>query len=304
MWEREVNRVYAIEIMDNNSEILEYNEPDIPVKATITTQEEYMQPMVNHWHNDFEFIHILSGEMCYCVDGVKCRLTAGQMIFVNSARMHYGFWEDVYKCRFSCTIFHPGMLDSKLSHKYLEAIAGKTMPAFLILRPEIMREKEIMDMVEKLNITTREKKDGYELEMMSLIYGICFLLKDLVKAAPEVISYVDAKKLEAMHRMTGFIQQQYQQKISLNEIAMAGLVSRSACCQIFKKFLGKSPVEYLTEYRISKSVELILGGKNSMTDIAMLCGFGSSSYYAETFHKILGCTPTEYKARSNIRHIR
>lgn len=42
MWEREVNRVYAIEIMDNSSEILDYNVPEIPVKAAITTQEEYM----------------------------------------------------------------------------------------------------------------------------------------------------------------------------------------------------------------------------------------------------------------------
>ena len=297
MWEREASRVYAIEVMDNSSEILDYNHPDIPVKAATTIQEEYMQPMVNHWHNDFEFTHVQDGEMWYCVDGVKCKLKAGQMIFVNSTRMHYGFWEDVYKCKFSCTIFHPGMLDAKMSHKYLENIVGKSMPSFLILRPEIMREKVVIDLVDKLNVITRAAEEGYELEMMSLIYRIYFLLKDLVKAAPEPISYVDAKKLEAMHRMTGFIQQQYQQKISLNEIAMAGLVSRSACCQIFKKFLGKSPVEYLTEYRISKSVELILTGKNSMTDIAMLCGFGSSSYYAETFHKVLGCTPTEYKAR-------
>lgn len=297
MWEREVNRVYAIEIMDNNSEILDYNNPEIPVKAAVTVQEEYMQPMVNHWHNDFEFTYVEEGEMWYCVDGVKCKLKPGQMIWVNSARMHYGFWEEVYKCKFSCTIFHPGMLDSKMSHKYLEAIAGKSMPAFLVLRPEILREKEVIERVKKLNDITRAEEDGYELEMMSIIYRICFLLKDIVKAAPESISYVDVKKLEAMHRMTGFIQQQYQQKISLNEIATAGLVSRSACCQIFKKFLGKSPVEYLTEYRISKSVELIAAGKNSMTDIAMLCGFGSSSYYAETFHKVLGCTPTEYKMR-------
>ena len=297
MWEREVNRVYAIEIMDNSSEILEYNVSEIPVKSAVTVQEEYMQPMVNHWHNDFEFTYVQEGEMWYCVDGVKCKLKAGQMIWVNSARMHYGFWEDVYKCKFSCTIFHPGMLDVKMSRKYLEAIAGKSMPAYLIFRPEILREKEIIQLVERLNIVTREMPEGFELEMMSLIYRICFLLKDMVTAAPEPVSYVDAKNLEAMHRMTGFIQQQYQQKISLNDIAASGLVSRSACCQIFKKFLGKSPVEYLTEYRISKSVELILNGKNSMTDIAMLCGFGSSSYYAETFHKVLGCTPTEYKMK-------
>lgn len=297
MWEREVSRIYAIEIMDNHSEILDYNVPEIPVKATLTKQEEYVQSMVNHWHNDLEFMHVQEGEMWYSVDGVKQQIKEGQMIFVNSARMHYGFWEDKYKCKFACTIFHPGMLDSQLVHRHIEGIINKEMPAFILFRPEIIKEKEFIDLVNRINVLAREREDGYELEMMSCIYRVCFLLKDFVKAVPEQISYVDAKKLEAMRRMTGFIQQQYSQKISLNEIATAGLVSRSACCQIFKKFLGKSPVEYLTEYRISKSAELILSGKNSMTDIAMLCGFGSSSYFAETFHKVLGCTPSEYKGK-------
>lgn len=291
--------IYSTEILDDKSEVLDYNIENIPIKATVTRQEEApLLSFVNHWHNDLEFVYVSDGEMFYCVDGIQSKLKKGQMIFVNSARMHYGYWEDVYKCEFLCTIFHPGMLDGKYAKKYLDGIIGENTPAFMILHPEILREKELIDSVCKLNKTVREEKDGFELEMMSLIYKTTLKLRECVTAAPEPMSYVDAKKLEAMHRMTGFIQQQYQQKISLNEIAMAGLVSRSACCQIFKKFLGKSPVEYLTEYRISKSVELILGGKNSMTDIAMLCGFGSSSYYAETFHKVLGCTPTEYKIRS------
>ena len=290
--------IYSTELLDDKSEVLDYNYENIPVKATTAKQEEMpLLSFVNHWHNDLEFVYVADGEMCYCVDGVSCKLQKGQMIFVNSGRMHYGYWEDVYKCEFWCTIFHPGMADVKYAKKYLDDIISKSMPAFMILRPEIIREKELIELVCRLNRTVREGQNGFELEMMSLIYRIIRKLDDCITAAPEPMSYVDAKKLESMHRMIGFVQQQYQQKISLNEIAMAGLVSRSACCQIFKKFLGKSPVEYLTEYRISKSVELLMGGKNSMTDIAMLCGFGSSSYYAETFHKVLGCTPTEYKAR-------
>lgn len=289
---------YSTEILDDKSEVLDYNFENIPVKATETKQEEPpLLSFVNHWHNDLEFIYVADGEMYYSVDGVQCKLKKGQMIFVNSGRMHYGYWEDVYKCEFQCTIFHPGVLDSKYAKKYLDDILGENTPAFMILRPEMIREKELIELVGRLNKAMREGKEGFELEMMSYIYRITKQLGECVTAAPEPMSYVDAKKLESMHRMIGFVQQQYQQKISLNEIAMAGLVSRSACCQIFKKFLAKSPVEYLTEYRISKSVELLMAGKNSMTDIAMLCGFGSSSYYAETFHKVLGCTPTEYKAR-------
>lgn len=291
---------YSMKLSDDNSEVLSYNIENIPVKATVTKQEEApLMSFVNHWHKDLEFIYVADGEMYYCVDGVQCKLKKGQMIFVNSGRMHYGYWEEVYKCEFWCTIFHPSMLDTNYTKDYVDNIVGENTPSFMILRPEIIREKELIDLVCKLNKIMREEKEGFELEMMSLIYRITLQLGKCVTAAPEPMSYVDAKKLEAMHRMIGFVQQQYQQKISLNEIAMAGLVSRSACCQIFKKFLAKSPVEYLTEYRISKSVELLMAGKNSMTDIAMLCGFGSSSYYAETFHKVLGCTPTEYKAKCN-----
>ncbi|MBQ7765354.1 MAG: AraC family transcriptional regulator [Lachnospiraceae bacterium] len=290
--------MYSTELLDDKSEVLDYNYENIPVKATITKQEEApLLSIVNHWHNDLEFVYVADGEMCYSVDGVQCKLKKGQMIFVNSGRMHYGYWENEYKCEFQCTIFHPGMTEAKYAKKYMDAISGENTPSFMILHPEIIREKELIDLVCRLNKVMRQAKDGFELEMMSLIYGIIKQLGACITAAPEPMSYVDAKKLEAMHRMIGFVQQQYQQKISLNEIAMAGLVSRSACCQIFKKFLAKSPVEYLTEYRVSKSVELLMAGKNSMTDIALLCGFGSSSYFAETFHKVLGCTPTEYRAK-------
>ena len=100
-----------------------------------------------------------------------------------------------------------------------------------------------------------------------------------------------------MHRMTGFIQRNYSEKISLNDIAEAGAICRSKCCKIFREFLGKTPVEYLTEYRISKSIELLNTTDMSITDIAVNCGFCGSSYYAETFMKLMKCTPSEYRKK-------
>jgi len=56
-------------------------------------------------------------------------------------------------------------------------------------------------------------------------------------------------------------------------------------------------VSYLTEYRISKSIELLADSSRSMTEIAWKCGFSGSSYFTETFRKRLGCTPTEYREK-------
>jgi AraC-like DNA-binding protein len=54
---------------------------------------------------------------------------------------------------------------------------------------------------------------------------------------------------------------------------------------------------YLTEYRIGKSAELLISSSLNVTEIAEQCGFGGASYFTETFRKIMGCTPTEYRSK-------
>ena len=289
--------MYLIELMDNKSEIIAYNVPDMPVKSCFSKQADFpMLSIANHWHSDFEFLYILKGKINYCVDGEKCTASEGQMIFVNSARLHYGFWDEVSECDFICTIFHPSLIQNNLARKYLDSITDKKAPPFLILRPEIAREKKLIDLIVKFNDAAVKADEGYELTIMSCIYEITGLLVALIKSAPDTI-HKDSRQLEAMHRMVGFIQQNYSKKISLAEIAEAGFVSRSTCCEIFKKYADKPPVEYLTEYRIGKSAELLLSSGFNVTEIAEQCGFGGASYFTETFRKIMGCTPTEYRQR-------
>ena len=83
--------------------------------------------------------------------------------------------------------------------------------------------------------------------------------------------------------------------------AAAGYVCRSSCCSIFKEYLNQTPNAYLTEYRISKSVELLANPDLSVTEIAMQCGFSGSSYFTETFRKAIGCTPSDYRMRKQQR---
>jgi AraC-like DNA-binding protein len=65
---------------------------------------------------------------------------------------------------------------------------------------------------------------------------------------------------------------------------------------------GITPNQYLTNYRIEKRMELHIDSALSITDIALQCGFNSSSYFTEIFHKVFGSTPSDYN-KKKIRRI-
>ena len=56
------------------------------------------------------------------------------------------------------------------------------------------------------------------------------------------------------------------------------------------------------EYRLDKSIKLLSIPSYSITEIALKCGFNSSSYFTEIFHRNIGCTPSQY--RKNLNKIR
>ena len=95
--------------------------------------------------------------------------------------------------------------------------------------------------------------------------------------------------------MARFIQENYMEKISLADIAAAGAVGQSKCCKLFARFFFQSPTMYLTQHRLSKSMELLLNTDLPIIEIALSVGFGSASYYAETFRKWMGKTPSEFR---------
>lgn len=61
-----------------------------------------------------------------------------------------------------------------------------------------------------------------------------------------------------------------------------------------------TPFDYLLKYRISKSLDALTNTTDSISAIALNCGFSSISYYGKIFKKYMNCTPSEYrKARKN-----
>lgn len=105
----------------------------------------------------------------------------------------------------------------------------------------------------------------------------------------------------AQRAMVSYIFQNYSGRITLDDIAAAGNVSRSKCCRIFRDCLQQTPIDFLNQYRLQVSRRLLLEDGLRVTEAATACGFGHLSYFSKLFRESFGCTPKEYRKSAQIQ---
>ncbi len=91
-----------------------------------------------------------------------------------------------------------------------------------------------------------------------------------------------------------YISSRYSYPITIEDVADYIGISRSHLFRSFENIIGKSPKEYLTEYRIRQACILLKKSDLSITAIANSVGFDNSLYFSKAFRKAKGMTPSEY----------
>lgn len=285
-----------IELRDDRSEKIQYDNPDYPVyirRGSLSLYPNYKAP--SHWHNDIELIAILDGEMNYNINGESITLHKDEGIFINAGQMHFGFSDSRTECHFICVILHPLLLCTvpACEQKFILPVIRNSCAPFIFLNLRIDWQLKILKQIHFMNQIKDQKTAP--LKVQSSFFSIWSLLYENIPQSGTITGKQNID-LTITKNMVGFIQKNYSRKISLMEIAASGAVGQSKCCKLFAKYFSQTPNGYLTQYRLNKSIELLHDTDQSITEIALSVGFGSASYYAETFRKWIGKSPTEYRS--------
>ncbi len=253
----------------------------------------------SHWHDDLEFISVLSGSMDYHVNGETVHLQAGQGIVVNARQIHYGFSAAHKECAFYCVLLHPMLLcaSQHMDRDFVSPILSDHALPYIFLDGKIQWQEEILSDIEAIYRSKNQK--NAPLYIQNAFYHIWILLSE--NAAKGKQTKGQDRNLSLLKNMLRFVQKNYRSKITLQDIAKSGNVSKSTCLTVFKKYLQDTPMNYLTGYRLKMAGNLLGDSDLSVTEIAFEVGFGGVSYFAETFRKNYGCTPSAYRqmARQN-----
>ncbi|MBQ6207984.1 MAG: helix-turn-helix domain-containing protein [Oscillospiraceae bacterium] len=293
-------RLELIELMQDASEIVQYERDDVRLYIRVGKLSAYPDLRAPcHWHEDLECIRVLNGSMRYFIDGETILLREGDSLIVNSRRMHYGFDNQGGDCEFSCVLFHPSALTGSeaLRKSDLTPVLKEQSPGYWHFTTETAFGRETAEILDRIAALKKSAPDAYEWEVIGLLHILWGRLRRRMEELPNVPDALPSD-MELQRNMVAFIYKRYQDKLTLADIAAAGHVSRSKCCQMFRRYLRRTPIEYLNEYRLKVAACLLRDSPRSVTDIALSCGFRHLSYFSRTFFTSYGCTPGDYRKLS------
>jgi AraC-like DNA-binding protein len=84
---------------------------------------------------------------------------------------------------------------------------------------------------------------------------------------------------------------------TVESLAEAAGMSRSAFAARFKELLGQTPLEYVTEWRMQKAMQLLQLRDKKLVDVARSVGYESDAAFSKAFKRVVGANPGEYLKR-------
>ena len=289
--------MYQLILQENLAEVLSYRNPAFMIRAYRGELFEYINKKVPaHWHREVEFIFLEEGTAVYHVNEQKYTLHPGEGLLVNSNRLHYGYSPDNSNFVYSILQFNPDFVDSlPIRQHYLNSLIGDSGLDAVLLTPQDSRQSQFLDTLFSLIELNLGQREEYELATMELFYRLLRQLWGLEAIRVQSTISGAASQIPTLQSMLTYIQNHYRESITLADIAASGMMCRSKCCNLFRNVLHQSPLEFTQNFRIQKSIRLLLDTDDSITEIAESCGFNKSSYYIECFHRIVGQSPGKYR---------
>lgn len=220
---------------------------------------------------------------------------AGESFFLNSNVL--ASMESDTDCILDSHLFHPvflsGHFKSVFETKYLNPVTQNRNLDLIALRGNTEAQAQILRKLRQLSRLQAEPDT--EFQTRNLLSEIWLLLLEEIKNADNSIFHAPQKNQDRILTMIAFIQENFAEKLTLEEIADSAAVSTRECLRCFKAAIHQSPMDYLIEYRVRSAKKLLETTELSITDIALQCGFNSNSYFTKLFHRICGKTPNAYR---------
>jgi AraC-like DNA-binding protein len=98
-----------------------------------------------------------------------------------------------------------------------------------------------------------------------------------------------------------YIEQNFHNDISVEDIADNCGLNRSYFGKIFKESTGRTPQEFLLNYRMTKAAELLKLTKLSVGDISNAVGYDNPLHFSRAFKNVFGISPREWRNQNRMQ---
>lgn len=98
-------------------------------------------------------------------------------------------------------------------------------------------------------------------------------------------------------RVIDFIRAHLDRSITLDDLAGEAAMSPSHFARVFRETMGKTPMQYVLNYRIEQAARMMSDPTRSLGEIALACGFADQAHFSRSFKQVMGEAPRNWRAK-------
>ncbi|MEG1887851.1 MAG: AraC family transcriptional regulator [Oscillospiraceae bacterium] len=245
-----------------------------------------------HWHMQYEFILISKGSFTLNIDDKIFEMQAGDAAFITDGTIHGGTPHD---CVYECIVFD--LLSLLGNNSLCNYKLGEILNHSNQIQSVHKKGSRISNVIQQLFLNIEGEFPGCEFTITGLLWQFFGIVLNEKLYAPSDKS--DLQHTYQIKKVLQRIREDYKEPLTLSMLAAESDLSPKYFCRAFYQIIGRTPIDYLNYYRIECAGEKLLTTDESVTDIALSCGFNDLSYFIKTFKKRKNISPKKYRSRSS-----
>lgn len=250
----------------------------------------------NYFTDEYEIYYLLDGEGELFIEKETYYIKKGSLVLINNSQLHKmsfakGTLYDRVMIQIKEEDYHPLFTINEKDTKTFSHFINSCNGIYELNKEEqLFVEAILCDMVEEIN----KSYSGYQwMVNIKLIELFIFIVRR--KSAEILIDKTVSSRHQKVQEIAEYIICNFSNEQTLEQLADQFLINKNSLSRMFKEVTGFTVIEYINLQRMKKARELLIDKSISITEIAMLLGYESITYFGRIFKRYMGTTPLKYR---------
>jgi len=230
----------------------------------------------HHFVDNNDITYVIDGKVRYTIDGKGHELEPGDILCLTD-----GMEKE------AVTNPHEPMHCFSVNFNSLYPTYKATPPVFPTVN-HIGLRKDIIDLFRELTISWSEQRDGYIMKTRSLLMLILHRLLEIL-----VYNINSEAGDYRITKAVNIIKVHYADRLTVKGLAGQVQLNVIYFGRLFKKEMGMSVNQYITQTRVQNAETMLHTGKYKVEEVAGYCGFSNSIHFYNSFRALRGFPPSK-----------
>jgi AraC-like DNA-binding protein len=247
-----------------------------------------------HFHPEVELVFIKEGSGKRHIGNHISQYYNGDLIMVGPNLPHYGFTDRFSGTKTEIVLqfkedFLGNAFFDKIELQVINRLIEKSKSG---LSFSGNAKTEVGERLESLFYMNHFEK---LIELLKILFILANTREVEVLNATGIILETTTAKASRLDEIFSYVRKEFQNEITLEEVADQANMTVPSFCRFFKTNTGKTFISFLNEFRITHACKLLAETELSVTNICFESGFNNFSHFTKIFKRVTNMSPSEYR---------